>query len=197
MAMSYEKASVLVRVGLEEIYASVFGHELSILALVHGGTEKLRLLSRGPMQEIDSGAAEYERLARAYGSDQNDVLWVDRAFAGGPLAFDAVLATSGAIIDGLERQTAAESSSPEGVRVQPSKGEDGYLNIQEIVEAYHAITGETLKAKGSRRATLRSALVVAVEDALLSASLPVPDLETDPEITAAVRTYTDWKAAQG
>lgn len=199
MARSYERVQVLILAGLDTIHAEVYGHELPILVHVHGGNpDKLRFFKRGDFGEIEDPEFEYKRMLNAYRSDERGVPVVDQVYSGGPLAFHAAMDAGGHAIDGLEQR--AKARGEDGTKIlggkrQPKKGEDDYLDKKELATILLATSGQKVTLKSVTRNTLRAHVVLALEEAMLGAKLPIPALETDPDIGHAFRAYEAWRAA--
>lgn len=199
-ADQFERVEVRILAGLDQIHASVFGHEIPILIHAHGGMpDKVRFLSRGEFAEIEDPEAEYDRLRRAYRRGEDGVPLVDQVYAGGAIAFHQYIAAGGTAIDGLERRQerhGPEAGAAPAGKVQPKRGDDGYLDKKELAAMLTAMTGDSVALKSITRTSLRAKVILALEEALLEASIPIPALETDPEIGRAFRSYEAYRAAQ-
>ena len=197
--MRIERAKVLLRSGLDVVSCDVFGHEIPLLANIHGSADHLTLHSRGTFAEVDDPEAEYERLENAYGLNKNGVPQVELVYQGGGMVFGTGLAeTASGAIDRLAKRDAAKhphEPGPGEQNVQPKQGEDGYLDKKELGRMLEDLTSEPVDVKRIRRDGLRARTILALEEAMEGRGIPVPSLVTDRDLGAAFATYQNFLAA--
>lgn len=195
---TYRKVRVLVLDGLDHVVTEVYGYELPILIHAHGGlTEKVRLLEDLGSHEAPPPSEEYERMRQRYGKAEAGGRVVDEVYAGGDLAFHQHMADGDVVVKGLVKRDEARLSAdlPEGVKVQPKAGDDDYLDKKELGVMLEGLTGEPVNVKTVRRNSLRARVIIAVEEAMHEAKLPIPLLETDPDIGRAFEALGNHKAS--
>lgn len=204
--MRVERAKIHLVVGaFDTIFCNVFGHEIPILVQIHGGEqERVKFLSRGEFGEIESAEQEYDRLVDSYRTDENGKPHVEHTYPGGGMTFQAAIDAGPRIIDGVEKRTRRDQAvlraADPTLRHQPGPNDDGYLNMKELAEALHSLTGEKKLTgavlKRMRRAGLKARVVLALEERLLEAGLPVMQLDTDPELTRGLQAYAAHRAKE-
>ena len=183
-----------------QIPGECLGHELPILLQAWGGEPQNIIFKgrTGVFRDVPDPAAEYDRMRKRYRSTEDGTPWVDVAYPGvSALTFARCIEDGDTAIQSLEAMEAARVAPPDaGASVQPKEGEKGSLTKAQLAAMVAELTGEPVNPKTSKLAGLRARLMLALEEAFGEEGLPVPNLATDPELSAAYAALQNHRAGK-